>query len=428
MYIGIINLFCFLNHRCLQIQNRREYASTPISVISKYNFQVVEGSEKQRLDQFITSVMPNLSRSLIGNLCDQGLVVVNDKSRAKHYRVSPKDNIVVTMENLEASESIAAENIHLDILYEDEHILAINKPAGMVVHPAPGSPNGTFVNALMYYLGDNAKLLLETEKNVNDVLDDDLESMEIDSGNGEVPAVMRPGIVHRLDKGTTGVLLAAKHPEAVSKLSALFANRKISKTYFTICVGNPGQATIDEAIGRCKKNRQLMAVYNGPPGKPAVTHLRTLAFDGKLAAVLVRIETGRTHQIRVHLQHRRVPVLGDTSYGADEWNKRIGRTDGINRPLLHAYESSFIHPFTGENIVIRAPIPNDIAKLLPKLTPYGALPLLDPSTNLLQGSTEVTGKLPGQANKGLISLEALRIEDDDFTTYDLPEDPAFFGL
>jgi len=272
--------------------------NSPISVISKYNFQVVEGSAKQRLDQYITTVMPNLSRSLIGNLCDQGLVVVNEKSRAKHYRVSPMDNIIVTMENLEVSESVAAENIHLDILYEDEHILAINKPAGMVVHPAPGSPNGTFVNALMYYLGDNAKLLLESEKDMDSILlDDDLEAIENDSGNGETPAMMRPGIVHRLDKGTTGVLLAAKHPEAVSKLSALFANRKISKTYLTICVGNPGQATIDEPIGRCKKNRQLMTVYDGPPGKPAVSHLRTLAFDGKLAAVLVRIETGRTHQV-----------------------------------------------------------------------------------------------------------------------------------
>jgi len=165
-------------------------------------------------------------------------------------------------------------------------------------------------------------------------------------------------------QGTTGVLLAAKHPEAVTKLSALFAKRDIRKVYLAVCVGHPGDTTIVEPIGRCRKNRQLMTVYDGPPGKPALTHVRTLAFDGKISAALLRIETGRTHQIRVHLKERRTPIIGDDAYGSAEWNKKLLRSDSVRRPLLHAYETEFTHPFTGENVVIRAPVPDDMSGVL----------------------------------------------------------------
>jgi 23S rRNA pseudouridine1911/1915/1917 synthase len=161
----------------------------------------------------------------------------------------------------------------------------------MVVHPAVGSPNGTFVNALLHYLGPAASEQLQSpalsdeEKGVG--------SQEMDAVDLEVSANVRPGVVHRLDKGTSGVLLAGKSFQWVSRMSQLFAQREVSKVYFAICVGNPGCTTIAKPIGRCAKNRQQMCTYDGPPGKLAVTHVRTLAFDGKLSACLLKIDTGR---------------------------------------------------------------------------------------------------------------------------------------
>jgi hypothetical protein len=157
---------------------------------------------------------------------------------------------------------------------------------------------------------------------------------------------------------------------------------------------------------------QLMTVYDGPPGKQATTHVRTLAFDGKLSAAVVRIETGRTHQIRVHLKERRTPIAGDEAYGTAEWNKKLARSDGIHRPLLHAYETEFTHPFTGESITIRAPIPSDMANLLKKLTVVKS-PLLDKETSLLIGSTEVRGRDAGElgAVKGFVPSDRLVMEE-----------------
>ena len=232
---------------------------------------VCEGTSKQRLDQYVTSLLPGTSRSLIAAMCDHGLITVNDVIRPKHYKISAMDEVCVQIEQKTPTE-VKPENITLDILYEDEHILAINKPAGMVVHPAPGSPNGTFVNALLHYLGDEASTLLRATESdsftqiVDDDFEEEMEGAHNTGGVKDSPQSLRPGIVHRLDKGTSGVLLAGKHPDAVAKLSALFASRKITKVYLAICVGNPGEATISESIGRCLKNRQEMAIFDGPPG------------------------------------------------------------------------------------------------------------------------------------------------------------------
>eukprot|EP01041_Mallomonas_annulata_P012010 gene12010-25160_t len=422
-------LFLFIG--CLLRKNLHHLQET-----TKYDFVVGKETSKQRLDQYLVTLLPDLSRSYIGELCEEGHVLVNDRKRAKNHKISSEDNISVTVESKISSITVQPENIPLDIIYEDEHIIAINKPPGMVVHPAPGSPNGTFVNALLYYLGNEASTLLlqEVQSKIDIPLDDlDIDDQDLNYDAESVtfakdsPTSSRPGIVHRLDKGTSGVLLAAKHPEAVTKLSALFSSRKIRKLYLAICVGNPGEATIVEPIGRCKVNRQLMTTYNGPPGKPSTTHLRTLAFDGKFSTVLARIETGRTHQIRVHLKYRRTPIIGDTEYGAVEWNKKLARYNRVTRPLLHAYETQFTHPFTGEEIIIRAPIPSDITKQIMQMT-IANKPLLDEKEKFLIVSTEVTGKVPGEANRGLTSIESLRIDEDDFTSYDLPEDPSIFGF
>jgi 23S rRNA pseudouridine1911/1915/1917 synthase len=300
--------------------------------------------------------LANFSRSAIGDLCDRGLVLVNNKKEKKNHRLSNGDKIVVEIEP-KPETSVQAEDIPLDILYEDEFIIAVNKPYGMVVHPAPGSPNGTFVNALVHHLGDSAAALFQASSDQtkiaiypnNEIVDNDelIDLPETPEAASASPISLRPGIVHRLDKGTSGVLIAAKSTDAVAKLSSLFALRKVRKVYLAICVGHPGETTLVEPIGRCQRNRQLMTVYDGPPGKPAITHVKTISFDGKMSAALVRIETGRTHQIRVHLKNRRTPILGDEDYGNREWNNKIFRSDKINRPLLHAYETEFEHPYTG---------------------------------------------------------------------------------
>jgi len=427
----------------------------------KHEFTVAEDSPKQRLDQYVVKLLPEFSRSFICDLCESGQILVNEKERPKNYKVNPMDVINISITTKEASK-VTPENIPLDIIYEDDHIIAINKPPGMVVHPAPGSPNGTFVNALMHYLGEDATELLlrqaslssnnrslslrssdslsisntaakfESDSEVDLERDEDkyTEEPEEDSlsvsSSEESTLSMRPGVVHRLDKGTSGVLLAGKHPEAVMKMSELFAKRQIRKLYLAICVGNPGEATIIEPIGRCRDNRQLMTTYEGPPGKPSTTHVRTMAFDGKLSVALARIETGRTHQIRVHLKYRRTPVIGDGEYGAVDWNRKIARSSGVHRPLLHAYETQFIHPFTGEDTTITAPVPDDITQQIQIIT-TNAKRIIDDKTSLLLGPTDVVGKLPDEANIGLTSLESIRLDEEDYTAFDLPVDPAFFG-
>eukprot|EP01031_Cornospumella_fuschlensis_P030561 gene30561-36934_t len=359
--------------------------------------------EKTRLDVFLSSIYKDHSRSFFASLCDKDSVVVNNKPQPKSYKVSKGDKILFNFEE-KATTSVEPENIPLDILYEDEHMIAVNKPNGMVVHPAVGSPNGTFVNALLYHIGEQAAAALKTTppavpslpidpspdspSEYSDYDSDDESLLDLVETVEPTPysaMSLRPGIVHRLDKGTTGVLLAAKHPVMVDKLSHLFASRKIVKTYLAICVGHPGDATIAENIGRGSKNRQIMCIYDGPPGKPAVTHTRTLCFDGQLSVVLVRIETGRTHQIRVHLKHKHTPILGDAVYGSTAWNKRFLK-HGVSRPLLHAYQTAFTHPITGESRILQAPLPEDIRSLVHSVSAknmLGPVDVLDTSTGLL---------------------------------------------
>jgi len=403
----------------------------------KHFEKVPEATGKTRVDVYLSTVLPSRSRSFIGDLCDKGLVAVNDRKVTKSFKLSGGDVVSFHVEEREVSK-LDPENIPLDILYEDDDIIAVNKPQGMVVHPAPGSPNATFVNALLFHLGPAAERLVESAAQIAvevGEVDDEDEEVEMFSSAADLPETpeaavashtsLRPGVVHRLDKGTSGVLIAGKHPEAVAKLSALFAARKVSKVYLAICVGHPGDATIVNPIGRSKKNRQMMAVCEAPLGKPAVTHVKTLAFDGKLSVALVRIETGRTHQIRVHLKERRTPIAGDETYGNADWNKKLLRTDGVRRPLLHAYETQFLHPFTGNLVTLRAPLPLDMAHLMGKLSPSPALPLLSPNRLLLQAGL-VLAPAEDQAGtnraKGFVPLDRIRLQDDqEWNDFDLPE-------
>lgn len=288
-----------------------------------------------RLDKFLFEFYKQeLSRTYFQKLIQDGLVLVNGKAVKKQYKVEEGDEVEVEFA-LREEITLKPEAIPLEILYEDQDLLVANKPPGMVVHPAPGNWSGTFVNALLHHCG-------------TDFLHD---------------ATLRPGIVHRLDKDTSGCLIGAKNLSAQQKLIELFSGRKVHKEYLAICLGNPGNGTIDKPIGRHPTKRKLMAISE-EKGRRAITHYKTLAHSSTLSLVHVILETGRTHQIRVHLQDRCTPLLGDEIYGNSSSNKKFQ----AERQLLHAYKLTFPHPITGENIAVTAPIPKDLQLFIDKVT------------------------------------------------------------
>jgi len=282
-----------------------------------------------RLDKLLANKYPEQSRAYFQYLIESGLVLLNGSPVKK--RAIPKEGDEIEIEFALTPElAVTAEPIPLDIIYEDEYLLAVNKPAGMVVHPAAGNWTGTFVNALLYHC------------------------KELDSGDS-----LRPGIVHRLDKETSGVLLAAKTTGVQQKLVSLFASRSIKKSYLAVTVGNPGEGTIDLPIGRHPVRRKEMAIVE--VGKAAVTDFKTIGFVSPLALVMLHPLTGRTHQIRVHMRSKNCPILGDSVYGKIQ--------KGIERQLLHAYRIEFIHPVTEKRLVITAPLPPDFADVAAKIYP-----------------------------------------------------------
>lgn len=291
---------------------------------------ITEIEAGQRLDKILAQRFVELrSRTYFQTLIEDGNVLLNGQPVKKRALPAAGDEVqvhfVITPEM-----GLNPENIPLDIIYEDEHILAINKPPGMVVHPGTGNWTGTFVNALLYHC---KHLYEESKLNAGDI---------------------RPGIVHRLDKDTSGILLAAKTTLAQQRLIALFTSRKVYKEYITVCLGNPGNAVIDAPIGRHPVHRQQMAIVD--TGRPSVSRCKTLLSDGKVSLVEVVLETGRTHQIRVHMKHRCAPVLGDAVYGNEQANEKHGAT----RQLLHAQRLRFVHPMTGKELEIVAELPEDI--------------------------------------------------------------------
>lgn len=288
---------------------------------------VAAEEEETRIDKLLAARFPNYSRTYFQNLIDNGCVLLNGELVKKRVVPEEGDEIEVCFQATPAA-SLQPEDIPLDILYEDEYLLAINKPAGLVVHPAPGHWSGTFVNALLHHCKDIAPG------------DDHL----------------RPGIVHRLDKDTTGILIAAKTLPAHQKLIELFSERRMEKLYLAVCHGRPQSAIINLPIGRHPVHRKEMAVL--PDGREAITEIQVAAFNDKTSLVLAKPRTGRTHQIRIHLKHIGCPILGDPIYG---------QQGSHPRPLLHAYRLSFDHPITGSPLRLVAPIPQDMLQWMQKL-------------------------------------------------------------
>ncbi|MCX7780361.1 MAG: RluA family pseudouridine synthase [Negativicutes bacterium] len=297
-----------------------------------YQFTADRSAVGERVDVYITRSVSSLSRSHVQRLIAEGLLTVNGKQAKANYKLADGDEIELTVPSPEPVE-VVAEDIQLDVLYEDQDVIVINKARGMVVHPAAGNYSGTLVNALLGRC-------------------DDLSGI-----NGEI----RPGIVHRLDKDTSGVMVAAKNDRAHISLAEQIKERTASRKYLAIVHGNiaQDQGVIEAPIGRHPTERKKMAVRSG--GKEAVTRFRVLERFGSYTLVECKLLTGRTHQIRVHMAYINHPVVGDPVYGPK--NPHFD----IKGQALHAAELSFNHPVTGETMIFTAPLPEDMQKILTRL-------------------------------------------------------------
>ena len=292
-----------------------------------------EESKNQRLDAFLASSLDGLTRSQAARLIESGEVAVNGKTAGKSYKLAGGEDIAVTLPEPEPVEAVP-QDIPLDVVYEDADVIVVNKPSGMVVHPAPGHPDGTLVNALLYHCAGTL------------------------SGVG---GALRPGIVHRIDRDTSGLIIAAKNDAAHQYLSAQLADHTLARTYECIVVGKlrEDRGTVDAPIARHPADRKRMAVVAG--GREAVTHWEVIARYPGYTHVRCRLETGRTHQIRVHMAYIGHPILGDTVYGAKK------EVPGLTGQCLHAVGLRFLHPRTHEVVELFCPLPEEFTRMLQKI-------------------------------------------------------------
>ena len=292
-----------------------------------------EESKNQRLDAFLASSLDGLTRSQATRLIESGEVAVNGRAVSKSYKLAGDEDIAVTLPEPEPVEAVP-QDIPLDVVYEDADVIVVNKPSGMVVHPAPGHPDGTLVNALLYHCAGTL------------------------SGVG---GALRPGIVHRIDRDTSGLIIAAKNDAAHQYLSAQLADHTLARTYECIVVGalREDRGTVNAPIARHPTDRKRMAVVAG--GREAVTHWEVIARYPGYTHVRCWLETGRTHQIRVHMAYIGHPILGDTVYGAKK------EVPGLTGQCLHAVGLRFLHPRTHEVVELSCPLPEEFTRMLQKI-------------------------------------------------------------
>jgi len=295
----------------------------------EFNYTITEENRGERLDHFLTTMLQgeNFTKSYIQTLIKNESVLVDEKSAKNGLSLKTGMNIVVKIPDA-PSLDIIPEDLPLDIIYQDKDIIVINKAAGMMAHPAQDIVTGTVVNAIMHHVTDLS----------------------------DINGVIRPGIVHRLDKDTTGLLIVAKNNAAHLALMQLFQRHEIKKTYLCICKGylKKKEGSLYTKMGRDANDRKKMAVT--ALGKEAITHYKMLAEGNNMSLVEVKIDTGRTHQIRVHMRYLNTPVLGDSVYGKEH--------DRFKRQLLHAYTLQFKHPITGEPLKFKAPLPEDLLEAM----------------------------------------------------------------
>ena len=288
----------------------------------------------ERADQFIARLVPELTRSAAQRLLEEGAVTLAGRPVKKNYKTAPGDVLAVALPEPEPVDAVP-QDIPLDVVYEDGDVIVVNKPVGMVVHPAAGHPDGTLVNALLYHCGESL------------------------SG---INGALRPGIVHRIDRDTSGLLIAAKNDFAHQALAEQLQDHSLYREYEAVCVGTLREdaGTVDAPISRHPVERKKMAV-DRKNGRPAVTHWQVLARYPGHTHIRCRLETGRTHQIRVHMASIGHPLLGDTVYGAKK------PVPGLAGQCLHARRLSFIHPRTGERVTVECPLPDYFTQVLARL-------------------------------------------------------------
>lgn len=326
------------------------------ALFEHFRFEADAGQTQTRIDKFLVNRMVKTSRNRIQQAADAGRILVNGTSVKSNYKVKPGDIVSIVLDYPRHEFKLIAENIPLDVVYEDEHLMVINKPAGLVVHPGHGNYSGTLVNALAWRFKD------------------------LPMFNAEDP---RPGLVHRIDKDTSGLLVIAKTEAAKTHLAMQFYEKSSRRKYLALVWGIPREheGTITGHIGRSQKNRLIFNVYpDGEQGKHAITHYRVVEELGYVSLVECILETGRTHQIRVHMKHINHPLFNDASYGGDQILRGTTFTrykqfvqncfDLCPRQALHAASLGFQHPATGQEMDFEVPLPDDMRLLIDKWRNY----------------------------------------------------------
>ena len=321
-----------------------------------FRFVSDKGQSLLRVDKFLSTRIVGISRNRIQQAAEAGCILVNDVAVKSNYKVKPNDVVSVVMDRPRRELEVIPEDIPLDVVYEDEDVMVINKPPGLVVHPGFGNFQGTMVNAIAYRLKDTP----------------DYDAKD-----------PRLGIVHRIDKDTSGLIVVAKNAYAKTHLSAQFFNKTTKRQYVALVWGHvkENEGRIEGNIGRSLKNRMLMEVFpEGDHGKPAVTHYKVLERIGYVTLVQCRLETGRTHQIRVHMKYIGHTLFNDERYGGNEILKGTRFTkykqfvqncfNICPRQALHAQTLGFIQPRTGEELMFEAPLPGDMSQLIEKWRGY----------------------------------------------------------
>lgn len=322
-----------------------------------FRFEADKGQELLRVDKFLVARLQKSSRNRVQQAAEAGCILVNGKAVKSNYRVKPFDVVQVVMDRPRYEFEIIAQDIPLDVVYEDRYVLVVNKPAGMVVHPGHGNYDGTLVNALAWHFRNTP------DYDVNDP---------------------RLGLVHRIDKDTSGLLVVAKTPDAKTDLGRQFFNKTTKREYVAVVWGRPepDEGTVATNIGRNPKDRLQMTTFplDGPEGKRAVTHYAVTEPLGHVSVVKCVLETGRTHQIRVHMQSLGHPLFNDARYGGDRILRGVRSTtyaafirncfDICPRQALHARTLGFRHPETGEDMFFTAPLPDDMTALIEKWRVY----------------------------------------------------------
>ncbi len=334
----------------------REEEDDSLALFEHYKFYVDKGQTPIRIDKFLTDRIQNATRSKVQHAIEAQFVTVNAQVVKANYKVKPADEIVVSLPQPPRDSEVIPENIPLDIIYEDESLLVVNKPAGMVVHPAYQNWTGTLVNALTYHFNN-----LPTSQN----------------GEG------RPGLVHRIDKDTSGLLVIAKTEQAMTHLAKQFYDHSIERTYWALVWGVPAplKGTINVHLGRSLKDRRVVDAFEeGDYGKSAITHYEVLKDLRYVSLVKCNLETGRTHQIRAHFKYIKHPLFNDAAYGGDRvlkgtvFNKYKQFVQNafklLPRQALHAKSLGFVHPATQQPMYFEEPLPQDFTSVLEKWEKY----------------------------------------------------------